>query len=467
MRQQLSLAALAGGILFLVTACETEHSRLYTSAQRDYAGRDYDAAVPKLARSLRIKPDYPKSQELIRETFPKAVETHLDRIREGKGSAAQFKWDSVVAEYGALRQINEEVKSLPNLTDKKTKEPIRFDVQDYSRELVEAKQNAAEDHYQEGQRYFGKEGLASRDKAAQEFKSANGFVPNYKDGTTLAAEGYYQEALLLKRGDDAAAQKQAAKAFKAALEYVPGYKDAAPIYDDSRRKGVTRIAVIPFQDKSGKGNQYGSVADMIVDGIVNEIMNDKDATEFLEIVFRDQLKNILTEHKLAMEGITDIATSTEAGRILAVQEILTGQITQVSITPERTSKSQTQDRGSVPVGSENYVDKNGKVQERTVWGDALATITAYTRTAGTSISGSCTPIEVQTAKLKNSHQFNGKYQFECNWSRFSGDERVLSKASQEMVNRREEAAPVDTEMVNSAIKDLISSLSSTLKQDVR
>ena len=45
--------------------------------------------------------------------------------------------------------------------------------------------------------------------------------------------------------------------FKAALEHVQDYKDAQVLYQRARKAGVKRMAIIPFQDKSGASRQYG------------------------------------------------------------------------------------------------------------------------------------------------------------------------------------------------------------------
>ena len=76
-------------------------------------------------------------------------------------------------------------------------------------------------------------------------------------------------------------------------------------------------------------------------------------------------------------------------------------------------------------------------------------------------------IDVETGKVIHTHEFNGKYNFQNTWGRATGDSRALNQNSLEMVNRQEVAPPADAEMVNFALADLVSSLSESLKQDVR
>lgn len=459
-RSRLFSAFITGVVLFIAgCASMTQYGKLEESA-RNYSVRgDYDNAVLQVATSLKIKPDYDKSQQLIVDVFPRAVEEHLGKIKVAKNSIAKFRWDTVVAEYEALIKINNAVKSLPVLMDEGTKQPLHFDIQDYTQIIVEPTNSAAEDHYQEGKRLFGKEGMVNRDQAAKEFSAANKYVPGYKDATTLAADGYYREGLLLAKADDVDTQKKAAKSFKAAQEYVPGYKDSAALYEKARRSGVKRIAIIPFENKSGKGG-YGAIADAIVDGTVSDVMNDSSAIEFLEIVSRDQLEQVMREQRLGLTGFVDAGTATKLGKILGVQEIVTGKITHITVSrPKETRRSipQTKRICVKTVSTGKYTSKC--VQEAEI----SATVIEYDRNAGATITGSYSVIDVKTAVIKKQANMEGKYAFNSKWATYSGNKDALS----ELTTESEVHAPEEEEMVNSARADLIAKLSKSFKDYAR
>ena len=457
------LLGMVGMLAVLISGCATVHGNLEKSARENYLRGNYDQAMFDVTQSLKIKPDYEDSQELVKEVFPKAVDAHLDRISAAKNGNAKFKWDTVASEYDALIKVNQAAKSLPTLTDGKSKGVIRFDVKDYSQEISGAKTNAAEEHYQEGRRFFGKAGITNRDQAAKEFSSANGFVSQYKDASTLAAEGYYQEGLLLSKNDAVDIQKQAAKAFTTAQQFVPGYKDAAALYDKAHKVGVKRIAIIPFDDKSGKGGRYGAVAEAIVDGIVSDVMNDSSATEFLEIISRDQLERVMQEQRLGTTGLIDQNTAVKLGKLLGVHEIVTGKITQITVSPEQTSARNIREKATVYC-NRTYVE-NGK--DKCISDDVFANATIYDRKAGVTIAGAYSVIDVKTAKLKQSKTLDGKYAFSTGWAIFNGDERALSAETKRLASVPEEHAPIDEEMVNSAEKDLTYQLSKTFKDYAR
>ncbi len=159
------------------------------------------------------------------------------------------------------------------MIDKRTKRPIKFKLGSYDEKLRKAKTKAAEAHYQEGLRLSKLEGIDI--------------------------------------------QKEAAKEFAAAERYAPGYKDAGSLYQTTRQAGIKRMAIIPFEDRSGKKEAYGGVSENIADEAISEIMNDPSAIEFLEIITRDQLERIMQEQSLGLTGVIDDRTAVQLGKVLA------------------------------------------------------------------------------------------------------------------------------------------------------
>lgn len=359
-------------------------------------------------------------------------------------------------------ELNKAVGSLPTLTIQKTKEVIKFEIKDYSADLSTAKTNAAEAHYQEGV-LLSKSGTSARERAAQEFTVANKYVPGYKDALALAAEGYYKEGLNLIKQDGVNIQKQAAKEFKTAMNFVTDYKDSAALYEKARKSGIKRVAIIPFDDKSGKSAKYGAVAETVADQIISKIMNDQSAMEFLEIISRDQLERVMQEQKLGLSGVIDEKTAMSLGKILGVNEIITGKITGIIYTPERTTNTNVNQSAQVAVGERvsGYTKKGREITE-TVYGTVTATATLYTRTAGASVNGSYNIVDIKTAKMLKTNAFAGKADFKSEWGRFTGDERALSGKVSTLCSKSEEAPPSEDELVNNAVKKLSDNLANEI-----
>ena len=419
-KNRILLSSLIMLVLSLVFSCAvfTQYGRLESNARQHYVGGKYDLAVFDCVKALKIKPDYAKAQVLIQDALKAAVNAHQSKLAELQPSTAKFKWDDIVSEYEALTNLNKAIKGLPTLRVKKTNE-----VTDCSVELAEAKTNAAEAHYQEG--------------------------------------------LTLSQKEEIDIQKQAAKEFKTAMRYIPQYKDATDLYEEARRKGIKRIAIIPFEDKTGKAGKYGDLSGMIVDDIVSDVMNDASAMEFLEIISRDQLEAVMREQDLGMTGVLDESTAMALGKILGVNELLTGKISQIVYTPTNTITKNVRQEKSVVVRTEKYKDDKGKDRTRNIYGDVYARVKVYTRTTNSKITGSYKIIDVKTAKLKKSESFTGNANFKHEWATFTGDERALDWGTRRLAGASEEPAPVETEMINRAGKDLSRSLSSTLKKYTR
>ncbi len=411
-------------VILLVISLSTcaylsEYGKLERGARDAYARADYDTAVFMLARSLQIKQDYEKSQTLMADAFLMANRFHENRISELESSSAEFKYDDLAREYQSLINLHDAVRNLPPIRHPKTKVPLGFKIVDYSPKLSAAKEKAAEAHYTAGER--------------------------------LSELGTMDD------------QKAAAKEFKKALSFVSGYRDATQRYENSRKAGIKRIAVFPFEDLSGKRKRYGSVEELVVDQMVTSVMKDPSATEFLELISRDQLDRVLAEQKLGLSGMVNEETAVEVGAILGVHEIITGKITQIIYTPVQTVHRDYRESAKVVVKTEKYKDKEGKTKTRKIYADVDARVRHYTRSTKAVIKGSYKIVDVRTSKLIRSEAFEGKADFSAEWVTFKGDERALKYRTRKLAKKGEVLAPVAEEMVGRAAADLANSLSATIK----
>ena len=397
----------------------SEYAKLERSARDSYGRADYDAAVFMLARSLQMSQDYEKSQILMADAFLMANRGHNNKISELEASSNDFRYDGLSREYQSLVNLHDAVKNLPPVRHPKTGLLLELEIIDFSPQLADAKQMAAESHY-----------------AA---------------GTALSIS------------PDLSQQKAAAKQFKKASSFVPGYKDSKSRYEATRQAGVKRIAVFPFEDLSGKNKRYGAIEELVVDQMVTSVMKDPSATEFLELISRDQLDRVIAEQKLGLSGMVNEETAMEVGALLGVHEILTGKITQVIYAPVQTINREYKQAKRVVVKTEKYKNKEGKTKTRNVYADVEAKVKHYTRTTKAVIKGSYRIVDVRTSKLIKSEAFEGKSNFSTEWAVVKGDSRALKSSTARLARRGETVAPVGGEMVSQAATDLAKSLSNSLK----
>lgn len=411
-----------------LTSCATKHGDLMKSAQANYQANQYEAALRDAVAALKLKPDYDKAQDFVVTFFNGAVKAREAKIKSLEATPSRFKWDGIVAEYKGLIGINELVKNLPPsaLIHKRTKQRITFDTKDYTNPLGEAAYNAAEVHYQEGIQIAG-------------------------------------------LSHDVDTQKKAAKAFKKAEEFVPGYKDASILYERSRLAGVKQMAILPFEDKSGKAHLYGALSETITDQIIHSVLSDPSATEFLELVSRDQLERVMQEQRLGLTGMVDSQTAANLGQVLGVHEIVIGKITDILYVPAKPrSKKIAQSRTlRVASGTETYTDSNGKVKTRTKYVDkkVSAMVVHYTVESSAQISGSYQIIDAQTAEIKRGGTgvFKEKTDFKAEWGRYSGDKAALDKYYSKLCSVDEQFAPTEDEMV----RDLADKLGNQLAEQFK
>lgn len=422
------------GILTLIvgslwlTGCGGRHSEFMDSAHANYRAKDYNAALRDTVSALQYNPNYEKAQNYVKAFFDTAVRVHQERIGILERTSDRFKWDQLVMEYEGLVEVNSLVRSLPPLTHKKTLQPITFEIKDYTAELNDAIEKAAEAHYQEGIR-------------------------------------------LAELSDDPDTQKRAAKEFKIVEEFIVGYKDTRTRYQQARSAGVKRIAILTFEDKSGKRRTYGAVSETITDNIISSILNDPEATEFLTIVSRNHLEQVIAEQDLNFAGILDSRTVASLGKVLGVHEIVVGQITQIIyIRPETKRTTLTRKKTeNKKTGTEKYVDKNGNVRTRAKYSDVTVTakLLHYEQKSSITIIGSYKILDAQTAELKRADNFNTKHEFISEWASFTGDEEALTREDHILVSRDQEKPPMQEVMVLDAANRLAAELAEALKAYIR
>ena len=416
------------------TQCTAQHRRYRKNAEDAFEQRRFDDAVINAVNSLYDKPEKnTKAQEVLELAFPRFINDYEDKIAMLKASSNSYSSDQTVSQrreivtrYETLIKYNNDVKNLPPSAFRMKRRNIELEYKEYYNELAEAKKNL-------------------------------------ERGKEDAAESHYQEALRLMSAGGIDNNKSAAKELKKALGYVAGYRDAAQKYEEARIAGTTRVAIIPFENKSGRSN-YGAVGEYITDQVISSLFDDKDAMEFLEIIDREQLEVVLNEQKLGASGVLDDNTLVELGKVLGVQEILTGRITQIISDREKVTSENQQVKNTVKVKVGEKKNADGKTEAVYRDKEVNAIVTLHNKTAGARMSGSYKILDVQTARLLETEAFSQSYEFEHEWGTFRGDERALSSRYRRLVQVREKNPLSDGERINYVATKLASDLAIKLKE---
>ena len=382
-------------------------------SETKFAQQQFDDAVVLAISALMKEPSWERAIEALQQALPASIRNNENKIAQLIESSAKFKGDytveesqEIVTRYSNLVAISDKLMNLPEVKLKKGS-PIKFEIKNYGGDLRQAKEELAKNQ-------------------------------------ELAAEKHYQQGQELLKQNNVDHNKLAAKEFKKALGYYPDYKNASSMYDQARKLATKRIAIIPFENKSGKG-QYGAVNETITDEIISSLLNAPSAVEFVEIITRDQLQQVMNEQNLGTSGIINESTAMQMGKVLGVSEIIVGQITQIaSVEPVVTSKQ--------------YANKR-TIYSKTGNYDISAMIQEYKKEASAAMSGSFKIIDIKTAKILKTDSFKEDYKFLSVWSTYIGNPDAIDY---NVPRGPEENAPADEERVNIVARKLSASLANQI-----
>ncbi|MEO5600435.1 MAG: hypothetical protein ABIR06_05850 [Cyclobacteriaceae bacterium] len=168
-------------ITLMITACSSGK----TTFER---GNYYESVITSVNR-LRRNHDHKKSIETLQQAYPLAVSYYEDRANTSLATSGAFKWTAVVDSYTFINTMYDEIRRCPGAL------AVIPNPVNYFSKLQEARQSAAEEHYASGLAAFQ---TGNRDKAKEAysfFKSANGYVPGYKDVAKKMEEALWAATL--------------------------------------------------------------------------------------------------------------------------------------------------------------------------------------------------------------------------------------------------------------------------------
>jgi TolB-like protein len=368
----------------------------WKSAEHAYQSGDIVSSVRYTAQTLREKPGYEDAINFITRIFPSTYEDYYSRAKRAESIN---DWDEAFKLYTTIKTLSDIVAGIPKQTDPNTKTLIQFPTKNVESEIQVA--------------------------------------------TNKAAEKHYQNALSL---ENAGKHKDAAKAFTRALEYISGYKDATERYEKMRTAAVRRVAVMPFENKSGK-IQYGEIGESISENIISDAMADPKNLEFMDLISRDRINQLMTEQRLGKTGILDEGTAVEMGKVLGLHAFVFGKVTSIATSNPPETKSRKEERAEIYQGKDK--------PKRQVY----AVVDITTRKAKATVTCSFQVIDVATGKIVKSGTVPSEDEILIQFGRFSGDEDALSSKSRNLCSKADEYPPSPDELVQKAVGKAAKTLS--------
>lgn len=160
---------------FLLMACGSNKNYL----ERNDEQKALQDAIKKLNKNSSDEP----ASEAVPILYKNIVKANLARIKSYEAGADLNRWDKIIAQYNQLQDIYENIVNSSAAFRLVTPE-------NFSAQLLEAKQNAAEVYYQAGNAALQNGGRDNAKKAYGYFKKVKNYQPNYKDAAAKMNDAY-------------------------------------------------------------------------------------------------------------------------------------------------------------------------------------------------------------------------------------------------------------------------------------
>lgn len=356
-------------------------------SERAYQSGDMVGAVKFAVQTLREDPGHAEALDFLSRELPGIYDNHYARAQRAEGAN---DWDQAFMLYEDILAMSDAVAGLPPQRHEDTDQLVTLPTRDVEREFRNARGHAAEKHYQAGLS-FEEQGMA----------------------------------------------KDAAKEFSRSLDYIADYKEARRRYERNRQAAVMRIAVMPFDNLSGK-DWYGAIGTVVADRIISEAMENPKNMEFLEFVTREKIGELINELKFEQSEFVDPATAARIGKLLGIHAFVFGKITSVVTDYPPDVVATYKDEDEVSQGKDKPKRK------------VSATVTSITRRATAKLNTSYQIIDVERGTIVKSGNVPRLEIVEIVFGKYRGDKEALSYRSRQLCAVPEAYPPPDDELVNRA-----------------
>lgn len=197
----------------------------------------------------------------------------------------------------------------------------------YQQDFQQVKIDYLHDVYEEGSRLLEAEQFT---EAEVVFKEISLLDPGFRDAGELKDIAYLEPLYIDGvKAMDVGQWRTAHEKFDQVIKRRADYKDAAALEDEVLRNGQFTMAMMPFENATGKQGLDAKAEAYSLQTLTQ--INDP----FLKVVNRDDLDAILNEQHLSMTGLIDEETATEVGELLGAQAILRGTVISHTTTAGR------------------------------------------------------------------------------------------------------------------------------------
>ncbi len=406
--------------LFMISCSTTGH--LYKSSLEHYNKGDYEAALEKGKQILELKPKDKKAQELVQKSYLQLIEETQARINLIEAKAQPDMWDQLVKEYTLLIEYQNRIKPVDFSRLSKEEKAFLSSIQDYTARLAICKYQAARVHFQNGQQ-------------------------------------------LMQSSNDPDVQWEAAQEFKIAMEFFPDYPNAANLYALARKNSIKKVVIKEFEDKSGTPKSYGSVGEILSSSIIAKLVQDSLTCEFINIINTNYLNNsnsgeqIITN--LPADSLAEISSLVKPNKSPTCHNIIEGKILQINYIAPQTTSVELKDSPNTNLQKSATSKKKSKDKTNEV----ACTYQKFIKTSSLKIIATYYIIDAENGIVEYTDSATGYYAWKDEWGKLlSGDEQNLSDNTRMLIQKPEPIPPSELDMLNFAITELSDEIALKLKE---
>ena len=391
-------------VMFIFSSCGvfTKGYNEYKSAKRFHNDGNFYQSALYASKSLKLNAKNKKALNLFEKSYRLAIDKHKSNIINLEKINDDSKWSRLYHVYDELKNLSNELESINPII-------ISYDLdlipQDYSEEL--------------------------------------------KRIGPLAAEYIYNKGLKYRRQKGKKSQKNAAKAFKSAQQFVPNYKDSKKLYAEARKAALITLLILPFNGDNDLVNYIRNQSMLI---------QSSESKEFLQIITRDQVSSILDEQKFQLSGMVDSDQIVEIGELTAANQILSASLVTTYRPSETIVVEDIKQEKNIVIREENYVDDEGVKKTKKIKENVYATVADFKKSAESNLILTYQIIDLNSGLPIYSDKVKTNAMFYHSWATYQGDKRALSRSYKHLASQKEKFAPSTSELSMQAAEKLTKKL---------
>ncbi|MFH1006213.1 MAG: FlgO family outer membrane protein [Candidatus Latescibacterota bacterium] len=169
------------------------------------------------------------------------------------------------------------------------------------------------------------------------------------------------------------------------------------IVNSLTKTGKTKIAVIEFSDLDGNITEFGKY-------LSEELITRLFTTGKFEVVERQLLNKVLEEHKLTLTGLIDETSAKELGKILGVDAIASGSVTDLGASVKVNARLIATETGSVFAVAAVKIVKDATVEKLM---QKVSSVAIAATAKPSTPQSTTTPTKDKTGKIFYFEDFSG------------------------------------------------------------